>query len=120
MQLELRRHPANWYDINRITGLKRGPLEPDDPAYPEAFRPQRAIYCDGVHVAYVNLSDGGNISFIPNRVLPKPSEAEKETIRQFVQSQMADGHKVGDVLNVPLAVPADDIDEDDEEEDDDE
>lgn len=124
MQLELRRHPTNFFAKNRIAGEEpRGPLEPDDPAYPEAFRPMRAIYCDGICIGYCNLASKGPVNLLPSvrNVLPQMSETERKAIEDFVNSHRG-GNAPGRFVDAIKPIPAEnsDLDDDEEDEDDDE
>lgn len=123
MQIELRRHYSDWFDTNRITGEIRGPLEPDDPAYPEAFRTMRSIWIDGKLVGSCNLAPGGPINLLPSvgLVLPHISNTERTEIENFVNSHR-NGAKPGRFVDPIRAIPAEGAaaDEDEEDEDDDE
>lgn len=123
MQLELRRHPTDFFEVDRIHDVKRGPLEPDDPAYPEAFRTMRAIYIDGTCVGYCNIAPGGPINLLPSlsRVLPQLTDAERTAIAEFVDSHR-EGAKPGRLVDPIRAIPAEGAaaDDDEEDEDDDE
>lgn len=124
--LDLRPHPAAFYDVDLVTKVKRGPLLPDDKAYPPSMRLDRSIYLDGVLIGYCTLVPGFPINLITNRVLPKPSESDRAQIRAFVDSHLTDG-KAGAVVDAPPVIederePRDDepldIDDTEEEEDD--
>jgi hypothetical protein len=101
--LDIRPHPAAFYDVDLVTKVRRGPLLPDDPAYPEAMRLDRSLYLDGVMIGYCTLKPGFPINLIPSRVLPKPSESDKAQIRAFVDSHMVDG-KAGAIVNAPPVI----------------
>lgn len=122
LQLELRRHPTDFFAVDRIKGERRGPLEPDDAEYPEAFRPMRSIWCDGKLIGYCNLTPGGPINLLPatKLVLPQITDLERKTIREFVESHMhgaTPGRLVDPIREIPPEGPPDDEDEDDEDDD---
>lgn len=123
MQLELRRHPTEFFDVDRISGTKRGPLEPDDSKYPVAFKSMRAIWIDGTLVGYCNLAPNGPINLLPSlsRVLPQLTDTERQVIAEFVDSHR-EGAAAGRLVDPIRPIPAEGagLDEDEEDEDDDE